>query len=66
MGQNGEDGAGFFLKLYGNRMRRRGHELGHRKFKDDIKKSFSSVDVWYGSRGPEGPLASPFLELLQT
>lgn len=66
MGQNGKDGAGFFLKLYGNRMRRRVHELGHRKFKDDIKKSFSSVDVRYGSRGLEGPLASPFLGLLQT
>lgn len=64
-GQHGEDGAGF-LKLCRDRMRRRGNELGHRRVKDDIEKSFFSVDVQYGNRGPEGPLASPFLEMLQT
>ena len=53
MGQYGEDGAGF-LKLYRDRGRRRGHELGHRRLKDDTKKSFFSVDVQYGNRGPEG------------
>ena len=66
MREYGEDGAGFFSKLYRVRMKRNGHKVGHSKFQDGISKSFFSVVIQVLEQESRGVIACLSVEVFKT